>query len=82
MAAEDQLRTALAEAVIAATNLGEGTVTSITVDIQPSGELPYRLQILEDVVPYAGITSLDLVRASGATSPARSDKLQPGAVKR
>jgi hypothetical protein len=78
--AEDRLRVALAIAVGAAQELGEGTVTSITVDLQESGERPYRVHILEEVVPYAGLTSLDRGRDLGATSPGRSDEPQPEVV--
>jgi hypothetical protein len=77
---EDRLRVALSIAMGAAQELEEGTVTSITVDRQESGELPYRVHLREEVVPYAGLTSLDAGRDLGATSPERSDESQPEVV--
>jgi hypothetical protein len=52
---QDQLEGALTAAVSAAIKLKEGTPTRLTVDIQPNGEYPYQVQLLEEQHPYVGL---------------------------
>lgn len=55
MAARNDLESALEAAVNAANELGEGAVTSITVDVQASGEYPYRVSTIDAEMPVVGI---------------------------
>lgn len=55
---QDRLESALAAAVKAARELGEGTVSRITVDPQESGQCPYQVSVLEDQLPVVGVTQV------------------------
>jgi hypothetical protein len=67
----DRLRSAVTTAIEAAQEIGEGNVTSLTVDHQASGEYPFRLFIPDEPVPFADVAyASDHKRAvGGASSP-------------
>jgi hypothetical protein len=71
------LEEALAAAIVFAQKQVEGTVTSIAVDAQASGEYPYRVHIAEEDLPYPGVAigdndALDRAGNRGGVAGVRS----------
>jgi hypothetical protein len=76
----DRLKDAVTTAIEAAQEIGEGNVTSLTVDYQASGEYPFRAFIPDEPVPFADVAyASDRKRDSGAAaSPPKPDTRQAG----
>jgi hypothetical protein len=67
-ASQEDIGKALAAAVSAAEACDLGTVQSLHVDVQDSGELPYRVVVLEEELPIPGVATIPSLRNPEATA--------------
>jgi hypothetical protein len=56
----DDVKAAVTTLVDAVVSLDEGLVTGIQIDIQPNGELPFRIYIADETLPVAGLASVEV----------------------